>query len=224
MIGLNTSIRAKIFISYTMILICLVLTLLIVMNRVEDLQKEVNIISKHDMEVHNLVNQIQKNILDMETGMRGFALTGNEEYLEPYHVASQSWQVNYHQLHSMLEENSGQQRNLEKIRPLILSWITNSGEYVIQQKRANNVTALNEHFDNNTGKKRTDQIRTQFETLLSNQIKLATERISMLNQSNTNLKITLYVIIILVTVITISTAFILSNSIVKPIRQVVKYD
>ncbi|KLT15498.1 histidine kinase [Neobacillus vireti] len=207
---------------YLVILICLVLSLLIVINRMTVLQKEIDYVSEHDIEVHDLANQIQKNILDMETGMRGYVITGNDEYLEPYNLASRSWLNNYNKLYTLLTDNSRQQRNLEEMKPLILSWVTNSGEYVINSKKANNTAALDKHFSENTGKKLTDQLRTQFESFLANEKKITTERTKQLNESNMNLKITLYAIIILVTVITIATAIILSNSIVKTIKQVVK--
>ena len=118
-----------------MILICLVLSLLMVMNRMTDLQDEVDYVSQHDIEVTDLANKIQKNILEMETGMRGYVITGDEEYLESYHLGNRSWQDNYNKLHSLLEENGSQQRHLEKIKPMILNWISNSGEYVINQKK-----------------------------------------------------------------------------------------
>jgi two-component system, chemotaxis family, sensor kinase CheA len=185
------------------------------------LQNEVNFLSQHDIEVHDLANKIHKNVLDMETGMRGYVITGDEEYLEPYHLASRSWLDNYNKLHSLLAENGKQQRNLEEIKPLIMKWI-NSGEYVINQKKENNLSALNEHFENNTGKEITDQLRTQFDSFLAEEKKLTAERIDQLNQNNTNLKITLYAIILLVILITIAIAFSLSNSIVNTIRQVIK--
>jgi two-component system, chemotaxis family, sensor kinase CheA len=191
-------------------------------NRMTVLQNEVKFLSQHDIEVQELANQIQKNVLDMETGMRGYAITGDEEYLEPYNLASRSWLDNYNKLHSLVADNGKQQRNLEGIKPLIISWISNSGESVINHKKENNISALNEHFENNTGKEVTDQLRTQLDSFLAEEKKLTAERIDQLNQGNTNLKITLYTIIILVTAITIATAFFLSNSIVNTIRQVVK--
>ena len=45
-----------------------------------------------------------------------------------------------------------------------------------------------------------DEIRTQFDSFLANEKKVTAERIEQLNESNRNLKITLYAIIILVTV------------------------
>src|SRR3954471_16328391 len=128
--GLNINIHAKIIIGYLSILLCLVLSLLTVIKRMTDLQTEINYVSEHDMEIHDLANQIQKNVLDMETGMRGYVITGDEQYLEPYNQGSRSWLDNYNKLHSLLTDSRSQQRNLEEIKPLIVNWITNSGEYV----------------------------------------------------------------------------------------------
>lgn len=186
------------------------------------LQDEVDYLSEHSIEVHNLANQIQKNVLDMETGMRGYAITGDEQYLEPYYLANRSWLDNYNKLHALLADEGKQQENLEEIKPLIIGWIATSGEYVINHKKENNIAAVNEHFENNTGKKTTDQLRTQLDSFLTEEKELTAERIEEIEENNANLKFTLYTIIILVSAITIATAFFLSNSIVNTIRQVVQ--
>lgn len=220
--GFHFNIHTKIIAGYFFILICLVLSLLIVMNRMSAMQKEVDFVTQHDMEVHNLANQIQKSVLDMETGMRGYVITGNEEYLEPYNTASRNWLENYNTLHSLLADDGTQQRNLEEMKSLIMNYATSTAEFVVNQKKRNNQIAIDEHFKNNTGKKKTDQLREHFDTFLENQTKLTNQRVEQLNEDNNNLKITLYGLIIVVTLITIATAVILSNSIVKTIKQVVR--
>lgn len=219
--GLHFNIHTKIITGYLFILVCLVVSLLIVMDRMSAMQKEVDFVSQHDIEVHNLANQMQKNVLDIETGMRGFVITGNEEYLEPYNTASRSWLDNYNTLHSLLADNGTQQRNLEEIKPLIMNYIS-TAENVVNQKKINNQTALDDFFKNNKGKKRTDELREHFDSFLENQTNLTNKRVEQLSQDTANLKMTLYGIILLVTLITIATAVFLSNSIVKTIKQVVR--
>ncbi|MEH7493550.1 CHASE3 domain-containing protein [Neobacillus niacini] len=220
--GLHFNIHTKIIAGYLFILVCLVVSLLIVMDRMSALQKEVDFVSQHDIEVHNLANQIQKNVLDIETGMRGYVITGNAEYLEPYNTATRSWLENYNTLHSLLGNDGTQQRNLEEMKPLIVNWITGSAEYVVIQKWENNQGALDEYFKKNQGKKLTDELRAHFDAFLENQKNLTNKRVEKLNQDNNNLKITLYGLIIMVTLVTIATAIFLSNSIVKTIKQVVR--
>ncbi|WP_232490092.1 ATP-binding protein [Neobacillus cucumis] len=220
--NIKFNIQAKIITGYLTILICLGISLLIVNARMTDLQKQADFVSSHDIQVHDLVNQLQKNVLNMETGMRGYVITGDSQYLEPYKEGSRSWLDNYNNLHSLLMYNTNQKHNLEEIKPLIQSWIKDSGEYVIEAKKANDSAALNQHFKENTGKKLTDQLNTQFDSFLKEEKQLTAERIDKLNQNNMNLRITFYTIIILVTIITLVTAFSLGNSIVKTIRQVVR--
>ncbi|MED4224881.1 CHASE3 domain-containing protein [Neobacillus cucumis] len=186
-----------------------------------DLQDEVGYVAEHDIEIHDLANQIQKNVLDMETGMRGYAITGDEQYLEPYNEGSRSWLDNYNNLHTLLADNGAQQRNLEEMKPLIEKWIADSGEYVINAKRNHETTALTKHFKENKGKNITDQLRTQFDSFLATEKELTAKRTNQLNEHTNNLKLILYGIIILVTAFTIAIAVFLSNSIVKTIKQVV---
>jgi two-component system, chemotaxis family, sensor kinase CheA len=220
--GLHLNIHTKIIAGYLFILVCLVVSLLIVMDRMSALQKEVDYISKHDIEVHNLANQIQKNVLDMETGMRGYVITGNEEYLEPYRSASNSWLENYNTLHSLLENNGSQQRDIEEIKLMIMQYITNTADYVVEQKGLDNQMALDDFFKSNKGKKATDELRSHFESFLKNQTNRTNQRVELLNLDNRNLKITLYGIILVVSLITMTTAGLLANSIVKTIKQVVR--
>ncbi|MEC1520676.1 ATP-binding protein [Neobacillus niacini] len=220
--GFHFNIQTKMIAGYVFILVCLVVSLLIIMDRMSALQKEIDFISQHDIEVHNLANQIQKNVLDIETGMRGYVITGNVEYLEPYNIASRNWLDNYNTLHSLLGDNGTQQRRLEEMKPLILNWITGSAEYAVNQKKENNQAALDEYFNKNKGKKMTDELRAHFESFLENQKDMTNKRVEKLNQENNNLKISLYGLIIVVTLITIATAVFLSNSIVNTIKQVVR--
>lgn len=73
----SLKIRGKIAVGYVLILLMLGLFLLIVSSRITDLEKETVFLSDHDIEVHELTYQIEKNVLDMETGQRGYALTGD---------------------------------------------------------------------------------------------------------------------------------------------------
>ncbi|GED69706.1 histidine kinase [Brevibacillus reuszeri] len=218
----HLNIQAKIFMVYVLIVACLGISLVIVNHAMKDLQAEIEFISNHDMTVHELTSQVQKNILDMETGIRGYVITGDEQYLEPYEIGSRSWQDNYSKLYTLLADNPGQQRNLEQIRPLILSWIANTGEYVVQKKREDNQEALQHHFEQHTGKKIMDQLRTQLDSFLVDEKRVTAERIEGLNQSNEKVLYIWYAIIAFVTIITFALSLFLSRSIVSTIKQVVK--
>src|ERR1700680_4616053 len=45
---------------------------------------------KHSFEVGSLLSDTAARLVDAETGQRGFLLTGDDAYLEPYHAATKN--------------------------------------------------------------------------------------------------------------------------------------
>ncbi|OPH59389.1 histidine kinase [Paenibacillus ferrarius] len=220
--SLQVNIRAKIIVGYVFIIICLGLSLLVVSDRVNSLQKEVDFVSKHDIEVHDLLNLVQKNMLDMETGMRGYIITGDSQYLEPYDSGSRTWLDNYNKLHQLLDDNPAQQRNLEQIKPTIQNWVKNTGEAMIKAKTDNNQKAINDFFSQNNGKKVMDQLRTMFDSFLITENKLTVARVNQLAESNSNLRIVLFSVLGIISIFAIVVALLLSSSITNTIKQVIR--
>jgi CHASE3 domain sensor protein len=62
----------------------------------------------------NLVFRVAENVLsaikDAETGHRGYQLTGDSSYLEPYHLSIQELPKMLHELDSLVEDNLNQKR------------------------------------------------------------------------------------------------------------------
>lgn len=213
-------IKPKIMLGYILILVCLGLSLLVVSSRVTDLQKEVSFISSHDMEVHDQLNELQKRMLDLETGMRGFVITGDEQYLEPYNEANRTWQEAYNKIRQLVSDNPPQLQSLEAIKETIQIWLKTSGDTVVRMKKDNNTAALNDYFKQNAGKKVMDQLRTQFDSFLITEKNLTALRVQQIAKSNYNLKVVLFTILGLISIVAVVVAFILSNSITNAIKQV----
>jgi two-component system chemotaxis sensor kinase CheA len=134
----NLKIRGKIALGYFLILLMLGAFLLIVSLRISKLEQETVFLSDHDMKVHELTYQIEKNVLDMETGQRGYALTGEIDYLPPYNNGLAEWRVNYAKLSGLIADNPSQVENLQTIRQNIELWIKDAGQYVVDLKRSVN--------------------------------------------------------------------------------------
>ncbi|NQX63826.1 CHASE3 domain-containing protein [Paenibacillus qinlingensis] len=213
-------IKPKIMLGYILIIVCLGLSLLVVSSRVTDLQKEVSFISTHDMEVHDQLNELQKRMLDLETGMRGFVITGDEQYLEPYNEGNRTWQEAYNKIRQLVSDNPSQVQSMEAIEETIQLWLKTSGDTVIRMKRDNNTAALNDYFKQNAGKKVMDQLRTQFDSFLVTEKNLTAVRVEQIAKSNYNLKVVLFTILGLISIIAVVVAFLLSNSITNTIKQV----
>jgi CheY-like chemotaxis protein/signal transduction histidine kinase/CHASE3 domain sensor protein len=70
----------------------------------------------HSNEVITALNQLLSTVQDAETGQRGFLLTGNNRYLEPYNSAVASLAARLNIIGSLTVDNGNQQRHLSELR------------------------------------------------------------------------------------------------------------
>ena len=69
--------------------------------------------------VLNVVDQAQGHIADAESGLRGYLLTGREEYFEPYDAAKASITDDISQLETLTHGNTVQQANITALQSLV---------------------------------------------------------------------------------------------------------
>ncbi len=104
--------------------------------------------------------------IDMETGQRGYLITGDPVFLEPYHLALDVWNQKVNTLSSQISDNPSQVERLNRIDALHEAWLTEAGEKEIAQRSLvgnSNTTMQNviELTQKQTGKKIIDEIRSE---------------------------------------------------------------
>lgn len=129
------TLQYKILSITVLIVICLLGFVFVMHGRINELQRETSFISHQDREITNLANLIEKNVLDMETGQRGYVITGDNKYLEPYNLGKAEWEANYDKLYVLTANDSFQLQRLVGIESDIKQWIKQSGDYLIQLKK-----------------------------------------------------------------------------------------
>lgn len=129
------TLQYKILSVTVLIVICLLGFVMIMHDRINTLQRETSFISHQDREITSLANKIEKNILDMETGQRGYIITGDGKYLEPYNLGKAQWKASYDKLSVLNANDSLQLQRLVDIENSIQHWIEQSGDYVIELKK-----------------------------------------------------------------------------------------
>src|ERR1022692_2852259 len=75
--------------------------------------------SEHTSEVITSLEGLPSNLKDAETGQRGFLITGEERYLEPYNQSKVSVKADLQNLRMLTADNPNQQRRLDSLEPLI---------------------------------------------------------------------------------------------------------
>ena len=75
----------------------------------------------HTHSVLNQLGALLSSMKDAETGQRGFVLTGEQRYLEPYQGAGQAAEQTLQELRRLTVDNPNQQRRLDVLEPLVAS-------------------------------------------------------------------------------------------------------
>jgi len=71
----------------------------------------------HSHEVIAALDALQSTLQDAETGQRGFLLTGDEKYLQPYEDALSRITPEIDSVATLTQDNPNQQANLALLRP-----------------------------------------------------------------------------------------------------------
>jgi len=111
-----------------------------------------------------------KHIVDMETGQRGFIITGKDEFLEPYEKAVKNLDETLSHLRKNLSNQPKYLKILEEIEHLQYEWIGVAGEPEINMRRAINdaqfsLKSIDAMVRTGKGKKIIDKIRAIISTM-----------------------------------------------------------
>src|SRR6201998_4956136 len=74
---------------------------------------------KRSYEVQRMLDETAARLVDAETGQRGYLLTGNEAYLEPYRAAIKSLDRTIGQLKDLTSDNPNQRKRMQALEPLV---------------------------------------------------------------------------------------------------------
>jgi diguanylate cyclase (GGDEF)-like protein len=117
----------------------------------------------HTHEVINKSEKLLSTMTDAETGQRGFLLTGDAAYLDPYHRGVSSAEENFKILVELTADNQSQQERLLNIYPLIQKKFSELKETISlvsddnKQGREKSIGIVKK----NIGKKYMDDIRSR---------------------------------------------------------------
>jgi len=137
--------------------------------------------SKEQVEHTRLVIEELNNTLsamkDAETGQRGFLLTGNEQFLEPYNTAAGKVNESFLALAFLTKDNPDQQKNCEQLNKLIAREQLLLQEQVNQKRRGNEIPLLILRI----GKQSMDDIRELVKAMAEREDRLLIEHTVRMN-------------------------------------------
>jgi len=112
----------------------------------------------HTHLVLEALDAVSANMTDAETGQRGFLLTGQEAYLEPYNDALNHVQESIRVLRALTSDNPAQQRNLDRLEPVVALKLAEL-QFRLEIRKRDGLNAAAEAVRDGSGRLHMNQIR-----------------------------------------------------------------
>ncbi|MDY0963577.1 MULTISPECIES: response regulator [Massilia] len=129
---------------------------------------------EHSQKVIGGAHEIRKLSAEMESGMRGYLLAGDEEFLSPYVLSRQRMSSSLESLSELVADNIAQAERLTRITQIQKQWEAFAQE-MIDRRRANDLSYL-DAVRSGRGKSLTDEMRRNFDLVLASEMRLLQER------------------------------------------------
>ncbi len=132
----------------------------------------------HTQNVINEAASLIGAMKDAETGQRGYIITHNTEYLEPYHIGVSESKLYLKKLVNLTSDHPEQQSRLENVASLMSSKIEELELTInlIQENTPSSISKALEIVKSNSGKKFMDDIRLEMIEFKNKELVLLEER------------------------------------------------
>ncbi|WP_297508381.1 response regulator [uncultured Caulobacter sp.] len=131
----------------------------------------------HSHDVLMAIDELFSTVQDTETGQRGYLLTGNDRYLEPYQAAVSNVVARLDTVGALTRDNPTQQANLAVLRRHVQAKLGELEE-TVRLRRSNGERAALEVVNTDRGKAEMDAIRQQVSVMRREENRLRDIRLS----------------------------------------------
>lgn len=128
---------------------------------------------EHTQKVIAKINQTAKLSADMESGMRGFLLTGEDAFLSPYQIAQPLVQSELDSLIALVKDNIYQVDRLRRLKSQITQWDLYAQDMIRLRRNHQDYLSI---VKSQRGKMQFDELRKELSLALESEQKLLQER------------------------------------------------
>ncbi|RIX85231.1 response regulator [Acidovorax cavernicola] len=136
---------------------------------------------EHTDQVTRAASELQRRSIDMETGMRGYLITGEESFLEPYQAALPRLKADTDALRLQVSDNRQQVERINRIAGLQESWLAFSREMIEARRDGQDLNAV---VRLGRGKRLTDEMRAEFTAFMDTEQALRFQRNNEANRTS----------------------------------------
>ncbi|NTX51663.1 methyl-accepting chemotaxis protein [Myxococcus sp. CA039A] len=165
-----------------------------------------------------LVREVRALLIDAETGQRGFLLTGEDPYLEPYQAALSSLQQDMNMLRDAMAPFPDQRNRMVRLEPLVTGRLALLEEG-IRQRREKGLEASLPIIRGNRGKQLMDQIRSVINEMLAEEQERWTEHSDAARDTARQIMWVLAICTVLGIILVSAGSYLVTRSITVPLRR-----
>src|SRR4051812_21592114 len=219
----SVGLRAKLLGAFGVVLVVLVI-LASAAYRTTTLNQDASDAVVHTFEVIGAANGAFADLVDMETSYRGFLLSGDDAFLQPYVEADNEVDALLAHLQELTADNPVQVERWRSIQAELLQWrqsVTGPGIALRRAVTAGTATQaeLNQYVASGEGRRRFTGMRTTFDAAMNLEARLLAERQAAASARRGQLEIVLPVGTVLAVALGLALAFLLSNDLVEPVTR-----
>ncbi|QMV61835.1 methyl-accepting chemotaxis protein [Pseudomonas berkeleyensis] len=222
----NLSMSQKLYAGFGLVLLVIVGLVLSTWRGFDQVDSTV----KKNIHTYNVINEsasLLVSLINIETGMRGFALTGREQFLAPLTAGESSFQTHFAQLRQLTRDNPAQQRRLDQLQALHDQWLREDIDSSVELRRqvssgARGLDAVVEQIAAGHDKAKMDAMRQLLDDIRGEESALLEQRTVAMNSAKSMSLTILLLGGLLATVLSVGVALAMSRSIAGRLQQVVE--
>jgi signal transduction histidine kinase/DNA-binding response OmpR family regulator/CHASE3 domain sensor protein len=138
----------------------------------------INVLSwvEHSEHVIGRANEVNRLSADMEAGMRGYLLSGDDDFLAPYLTAKPRMDAELKNLARLVDDNPAQIERIERVRAAQNQWQVFAEEMIARRSKSSDFVDIVQNIKSGRGKLLTEQVRREFLDFIQEEQRILRER------------------------------------------------
>ncbi len=169
-------ISGRLYLGFTIAIgISIVASIIAILN-FSKISKEFDFLVYHDLPTHEIMERLERRLIDQETGLRGYVVSGNANFLEPYNDGLENFRKELIELRDLVSDNPTQVSRLDGIDAMHKTWMEAIAKPILDAGQNGSFSAAAAVVSSGKGKEHIDGIRSALSQFSNEENKLTQER------------------------------------------------
>ncbi|MGR6429834.1 methyl-accepting chemotaxis protein [Rhizobium sp. PAMB 3174] len=183
--------------------------------------KQTTFWNDHTMKVISAANEIVSGMVNQETGFRGYLLSGQDKFLEPYKSGWETFNKSWNEAKTLTSDNPAQQQRLDEIKQMAETWHNSVAERAITLMANPATMDQARHVEiSGAGKESMDGLRKKVAEVIETESGLLATRQAAQQDALSLMTQVIIAGMIISVLISVVTGIVMTRTIAKPIGNV----